>query len=486
MRIQNKDTLIEHGNKDGRRQVVQIMEAALTAADPYYNTRELIHCNNNILQVGDSRFEPENDPNSGVEAYDLSEYDHIYVVGAGKGVQRVAKAIEDVLGEHLTGGEVVAKHGDELILSKIHVNFGSHPVPDMGCVAGCKKIVELSGKVTERDIVFTIFGNGGSSLLTLPEDGIDIQEVIDLTYQMQIVRGISTEYLNIVRNHIDQLKGGKISRLFKNARQIHLVMTDANHHVYFMKRHNYDGLLKGNLWLHNLPESTTFQDAVNVLKKFDVWNICSESIRKHLLNGSAENETVKYDEFKNYSFRVFGIMPDSMHFLNAAERAAKELGYNCHILTDSIVAEASQVAKVYSAIAKNISQNNAPFEKPMVLLSTGEMLVTVGKNGGVGGRNQEFALSCAKEIDGFKNIVIGSADTDGTDGPGGLNIAGMPSCLGGGIVDGYTKEEAKRRGVDLDCALKTHSTSKALWDVDCGMCIEHNISLQDLTVILIQ
>ena len=148
-------------------------------------------------------------------------------------------------------------------------------------------------------------------------------------------------------------------------------------------------------------------------------------------------------------------------------------------------AESSQCARVYASIAKNIEAFDMPFQTPVVLLSSGEMLVTVEKADGIGGRNQEFALQCAREIAGHHRIVMASVDSDGTDGPGGLRLEGAPSCLGGGIVDGYTWQRAQERGVDIHKALKTHATSAALWRLDCGLHIEQNISLNDLTIIYI-
>ena len=116
------------------------------------------------------------------------------------------------------------------------------------------------------------------------------------------------------------------------------------------------------------------------------------------------------------------------------------------------------------------------------------MLVTVGKEEGIGGRNQEFALSAALRIAGSKNIVIASVDTDGTDGPGTQftnGLGDMPPCLAGGIVDGDTLEEAKKAGVNIVEELKKHNASPALWKLNSGIIATPNISLNDLTVALV-
>lgn len=486
MRILNRDQLESVGNTEGRKDVAAIMEAGLSAADPYGNTLKLLRREGEWLFVGNELFEADHDPDSGVEKINLKEIGHIFVVGAGKGVQRIAKALEEVIAGYLTGGEVIAKYGDKMILDRIHVSFGAHPVPDQGCVDGCRKIVQLARQVTENDLVFTIMGNGCSSLLTLPEEGVELEDVRRITRLLQIEKGAPTVELNVIRNHIDQLKGGKISMLFKKARQIHLVITDANHHVIQDARHDYYGLLKSNVWLHSLPEGSTFRQAEEILRRYGVWEECPESIREIIRRADPEKETVKYEEFAKTSFRVFGVMPDSQHFLPAARREAERLGYKTAILTQLLQAEAGQCAKVLSSVAMNIDEFGEPFKAPIVLFSSGEMLVTVGKEIGVGGRNQEFALACALEIAGNPRIVIGSADSDGTDGPGGLKLEGAPTCLGGGIVDGYSAGQAAEEGIDIREALRTHATSEALWKINSGMWIDQNISLDDLTVILIQ
>lgn len=485
MRICNINQVTSHGNSKGRRIVAEILEAGLQAADPYRNACRLLRREGNLLFVGGRNYEADNDPQTGYAVYNLDQIRNVYVVGAGKGVQRVAKAIEETLGDRLADGCVIAKHGDPLVLERIEVMHGAHPIPDDSCVHGSQRILSMAKHVEESDLVFTIIGNGGSSLLTLPDEGISLEDVKYLTSMMQIEKGVTTIELNVIRNHIDQMKGGKISRLFHKAQCVHIVVTDANHHVIQAPRHDYEGLMNKNVWLHNLPEGSTFSQAVEILNRYDAWEACPESIRAFLLQADPAKETVKYDEFAHYRFRVFGIMPDNEHFLPNAKRKAEEMGFRCHVLTQFLQAEASQCARVYSSIAKNIETFGQPFNAPVVLLSSGEMLVTVQRESGIGGRNQEFVLQCAREIRGSRSIVIGSVDSDGTDGPGGLDMENVPECLGGGIVDGYSINEAEKMGIDIDDALRTHSTSVALWKMGSGLHIEQNISLNDLTVIFI-
>jgi glycerate 2-kinase len=491
LRILNSDALCSHGNQEGRKKVIEILEAGLQAANPYHNTCKLIRLEGSKLIVGNPLFEPGGSPRTGDEIFDLDTVGNIYVIGAAKGIQHVALAFEDILGDRLTGGHVIAKHGDEPLLKRIGVTYGAHPVPDEGCVRGCENILKICDQLQPNDLVFTIVGNGVSALLTLPVDGVSLEDIRQITYEMQIEKGVRTEDLNPVRNHLDQMKGGQISRRLKNVRAIHLLAFDSNDFIYpsdipQTARYGHHHLMHRNLWLHTLPDFTTFADAVAMLKKYDVWDHTSEDVRQHLLRADPCHETVKAEEFESMDQRIFGIMPKELGPLPMAEKKAIELGFKPYVLSRFLQAEASQAGYTLMDIAKTIESEGIPFKTPCVLLSAGELLVTVGEEKGMGGRNQEFALASALRIRGSQSIVVGAIDTDGTDGPGDqFNPANSLPCLGGGLIDGQTAIEAAACGIDLHTALRQHNTSRALWDLNSGIHISQNISLGDLDVILI-
>lgn len=140
MRILNSEQLLRCKNQRGRENMLKILEAGLEAADPYYSTKELFRVEGNTLYIGNLDYEARNDPDSGIEKVDLNETDKILVVGAAKGIQRIARAIEDVLGDRLTGGHVIGKYGDSTDLNKIGITLAAHPTPDENCVKGCHEI----------------------------------------------------------------------------------------------------------------------------------------------------------------------------------------------------------------------------------------------------------------------------------------------------------------------------------------------------------
>ncbi|MGI6668475.1 MAG: DUF4147 domain-containing protein [Acetivibrionales bacterium] len=491
MRILNYDTLTSHGNIEGRKKTIEILEAALQAADPYQNTKKLARIDDDKLFVGYPDFVLNGSPRTGTEVFNLNkDIDRIFVFGAGKGIQRIAEALEAVLGDYLTGGHILLKYGDKHNLKKVSVSHGGHPVPDENCVKGCYKLVQKikESKLSSRDLVFTIIGNGASSLLTMPPDGINLDDVALITSILQIEKGIPTMTLNLVRNQVDQLKGGRITRLIHPAKMVHIIPIDLNEKNALGKE-GYEGWIYNNFWLHTLPDISTPEKAIEVLKENEVCDRISPAILEYLYNEATNNDVLKPEEFEKMDCRIFGIMPTKMNFIAAAIEKSKELGYTPHFMMRKTFAEASIAGSLLSRIAVNVADEGEPFKAPCALIFTGELLVTAGNEAGVGGRNQEFALSAAQVIQGNKRIVVAACDTDGTDGPGGYinEEAAKMGCtnLAGGIVDGYTCLEAEKKGLDISHALKIHNSSDILWKINSGIWTTQNISIQDIIIMLI-
>jgi glycerate 2-kinase len=486
VRILNAERLTSHGNVHGRQALLQILEAGLQAADPYHNTRRLVRIEDNKLVVGGRDFEPVGDPHAGTDAvYDLDAVGRIYVFGAGKGIQRCARALEEALGDRLTGGVIIAKHDDDLELSRVEVVYGAHPVPDEGCVRGCGRILDLAKGLTERDLVFTVAGNGVSSLLTLPVPGVTLEDVRNVTYMMQIEKGAPTGDLNAIRNNLDVMKGGKISRYLRPARVVHIVITDPSG-MMTTSETDYEDLMTKNVWLHTLPDATSFALAVAMLKKWDCWDRAPEAVRSFLAQADPAWETVRRAEFESWGDRIYGVLPYELGMLPTAEAKARELGFSAHLLSSFLVAEAREAGLVYATVAETCAKEGKPFTAPCALISGGELIVTVGKEAGVGGRNQEFVLSAALKIAGSSRIVVGGIDSDGTDGPGTQfsEYKDIP-CLAGGVVDGCTLAAAKEAGIDLNAELRRHNTTPALWKLGDGVVATHGVSMTDLDVILV-
>ena len=485
MRILNKAMLTGHGNREGRRIVTELLDAGLDALDPYFRVKKLIQVKDNRIILDNRDFEMRNDPHSGPAVYDVRDYDRILVIGAGKGIQRAALAMEEVLGDLLTGGAVIAKHGEGIQCKKIDVTLAGHPIPDDDCVKGCRKIEALAAGCSSRDLVFTISGSGCGSLMTYPAGEITLDDIAVFTRMMQIEKGVPTSDLNTVRTHIDRFKGGRLSRLFKNASLVHMTTADPSKMGTPVLRMDYFEMLAKNNFFPPVPAPATYADAIEIIRKWDAWEETPESIRKHLLNGTPENDNMGIGEFEKLNARFFGLIFKDATVYPAVRAKAAEFGYPCIMLSEYMQAEAAEAGKVNASIALNSERMNEPFSAPVILMTSGELLVTAGRENGIGGRNQEYCTIAAMNISGSRRIVFGAVDTDGTDGPGGLKLPGAPECLAGAVTDGFTADEAKSSGLNLEEAVKRHATSEPLWKLGCGVAAQAGVSALDLGVILI-
>jgi len=476
--ITNRDTLLRQGNIPGRRAVIEIIDAGLVAADPYANTRKLVRVQGNQLLVGCPAFEPRGAPVTGEQVFDLRRLGRIYVLGAGKGVQRVALAIEDALGDRLTGGHVIDKKGGPVALRRIGVTLGAHPVPDEDCVRGCESILAITRDLTPNDLVFTIGASGFSSLLTMPAPGVSLEDVRRTVYLMQIERGAPTSDLSPIRNHLDALKGGRIAAHIHPAQAIHIMAKPPG---------DYAELIDRNTWFHTLPDHSTFADAIANLKKWDAWDAAPAAVRAFLERADPRWETVKPDEYRKLAHRIYGVMPGEQGYWPTAKAKAEALGFRAVTLALDLGIEASQAGAFVGAVARTIEREGMPFQPPVALFTAGELLVTVGQEMGIGGRNQEYALAAALQIAGSERIVVGAVDTDGTDGPGAQYVpeAGRIPTLAGGVVDGYTASLARDRGLDIRQALRQHNTTPLLLALDSAILATQNPGLQDLGVTLV-
>jgi len=441
MRIKNLEMLTSHGNVGGRKAVLELFEAGLEAADPYENVKKLIRIENGKLIVGHKAFSRP----LGQEplVFDLSQVGNIYVVGGGKAAQRQAEAIEDVLGDLITDGHLNAKKGDEIRLKRIGVTLAGHPIPDENSIEGARRILEIERKAKKGDIVFHSESGGGSALLTLPAPGITLQDLQEVNRLLYFTCGATMWDTNAVRNQLVLLRG-RHARYVGDATLIQ-ISTDERPPGLRVSVIGKDSTQRSGV--------DSYQYAIDVLKTYHCWEKVSHSVRTYLTKADLRYGPLRPEERRGkrrHYFRVMG--PEYM--LEAAKNKAEEIGLNTAIIVSSLSdVEAQPTAETFAYIAQEIETYGRPFKPPCVLLCGGELVVIVGEETGVGGRNQEFALSAVPRIAGSKNIVIASMDSDGTDGP---------TDMAGGIVDGYSMERAKEAGVDIFEELRRHNSTMAL------------------------
>ena len=422
--IKNWETLTHHGNTALREDVVDILDHGLIAADPHRATLELVSLANDQLRVGDLKL-------------DLRTYQRIFVFGAGKATLPIAQALEEILGNRITGGLLVLKKGNTADLKHIEVVYGAHPVPDEEGHRGAQLMYQMAGDCTEKDLVLAVITGGSSALLPLPADGISLDDKKKVN-QLLLFSGADIKQINTVRKHLSRIKGGWLAKRILPATLINLTVSDVI------------GDPLDYITGPSVADTSTFDDARRVMDEYELWDKFPPSAAKYLREGGQGQETPK--NFEGLPLHSYIVVESAAACLGAVERA-QTLGYHPMILSTFLKGEAKDAGMFFASIANEITLYDRPSAKPCVIIAGGENTVTIQGEYGSGGPNQEFALAAGLEIDGLENVVIASIDTDGTDGP---------TDLTGGIVDGSTLTTAKSLGLDLPKAIHKHNATPIL------------------------
>ncbi len=473
MIIRNREELLSHGQVEGRRQVLDILEAGMAAADPYDNVCKALRIEGGKLIIGSDEFPlgPMMGHNMarprpfapGPLVLDLDKIGNIYLVGGGKAAQRQAEAIEDILGDLITDGHVNAKKGDQIRLKRVSVTLAGHPNPDEDSVIGAQRIVEIERRAKKGDLVFMSESGGGTALLTLPAPGLTLKDIQETNRILYLEHGAPMPVANAVRFLLMTLRQ-KHSRHVGDATLI-MFSTDERpprNPVSLEPPH---------------PEMNEYDYAISLLKEYDCWDEIPEAVRQFLLRKDPAYGKLRTEEwYDRPHFRIRIMGPEYM--LNAAERKARELGLNATILASALSSlESRVVGESMAYIAREIELYDRPLQAPAVFLVGGELVVTTGKEAGEGGRNAEFVVSAAMRIAGSRRIVIGSADSDGSDGP---------TEYAGGIVDGETVTRAAAAGLRVAEELRRHNTCGLLRRI--GDAIDTGVlhtNVQDLRVMYV-
>jgi glycerate 2-kinase len=406
---------------DLRAIAAQLQQAALAAVDPAEAVYRI------VSRVGDRLLIDR-------QTYALRDFDHVYVVGAGKAAVPMAEALGEVLRDHLKSGVIITKyhHLDRSLPDQLRVHEAGHPVPDEQSVAATRDLAALLDQVTPRDLVFCVISGGGSALLTLPAEGITLAD-LQATTQLLLRAGATIQQINAIRKHLDTIKGGGLARLAHGAPIISLILSD-------VIGDDLSVIASGP----TVPDPSTFADAWRVIEQFDLAQHLPAAVRARLARGlSGEIPDTPKPGDPSFDRVQTVIIGSNAQAAQAAEAAARRLNFNTLLLSTQVQGEAREVAQVAAAIAKEIALYNRPAQKPACLILGGETTVTV-KGSGLGGRNQELALATAIAIDGWPNTLIAALGTDGTDGP---------TDAAGAIATGETVGRAQAIGLDAQTHL---------------------------------
>lgn len=425
--IQNRDELLSHGAAALRGAALDIANSAIAAADPGMAVRKMLKADKHQLNIGKRMFE-------------LTSNIRIFVIGAGKATFPIAKVIDEVLGSRIHRGLITCKMGQVGSLSNIDMHWASHPIPDEASFEAAKRTKSLLTEVRSGDIVLSCFTGGSSALFVEPVDSISLRDKA-LTNRILLGSGANIVEINAVRKHISAVKGGKLVRSLPPG--VHLVNLTVSDVI---------GDPLDCITDPSVPDTSTFADARATLKKYDLWTRVPDSITRYLSHANVVDETSRATDFSHLD-RTDVLLIKSDAACIAAAAAARLNGFTPLILSTLFDGESRELGRFMAAIAKQICRDGQPVRGPCVLIGGGESTVLVGNASGLGGPNQEFAVSFATELQNRENVVGLALDTDGTDGP---------TEIAGAIVDATTASRAKSAKIDLYNTLVHHDVTPAL------------------------
>ena len=389
----------------------EMILTGVKVADPRQSIKDSVRVDGNKLTVrGDT--------------FSLKDYDRVLLFGVGKASTPMCQAFEEILKPD--GGLVITKLGEEICIAdvkSIPVKRAYHPEPRKENAEYSREILDMIDAIRpgERVLVFLMVSGGGSALFSCAPETVSIEEKFALN-QLLMKCGAAIYDINTIRKHCSDIKGGKFGKRVaaKGATLISLILSD-------VVGDDLSVIASGPSY----KDSTTFEDAIRLLKQYNIWEETPKSIQEHMERGLKNPDMEPPREVPanvhNY------LIGNNLAALEAAKAIALREGFNTMILTSQNTGEAKIIAKAFMGIAKEVQDSQNPIKPPACLIVGGEMIVTFNWEDRDGfGPTREFVLSSAIEIQGRKNIVVAGCDSDGVDGEG----------KSGAIADGYTVSRA--------------------------------------------
>lgn len=380
--IQNFDSL---ATNDQRRTILEIIEAGLTSIQPEENFKKTVKLEGNNLTILES-------------TYNLDEYDHVYLIGFGKGAAHNSKFLEDLLGDRLSEGYVIDTKEESF--AKIKFTLGTHPVVSQKNVDFTFELMNRFSKLTERDLVLVVVCGGGSAMLEHPHS-VSIEQKIEIEKAL-LKSGANIIEMNKIRQHLSDVKGGGLAQILYPATIATLIYSDVpgNDMTYIASG-------------PTVKVDSTIDDAMELVKRFNIPDITPEVF----INNPHDDKY--FENIKNH------IVLSNLTALEAMKAKAEEKGISASIFSDKFQGE----ARVASIVLMNENHGN------QLLLAGGETTVTA-KGDGKGGRNQEATLSAL--IDLPDNTLVCFMASDGWDN----------SKAAGAIADGETMRKVKENNLN--------------------------------------
>lgn len=404
--------------------ISEIFEAGIQSILPETLFKE-ISFENHILKIG--RFSQK------IEK-------RLFVIGAGKASGKMAIAISNIIGsKNICAGYINCPESGKI--GNLILNKAGHPLPDTGGQRGAEKIISLKEEyaIGNGDVILCLLSGGGSAMLPLPADGISLQDKIETTKQL-LMSGANINEINTVRKHLSKIKGGRLAEHFSPAKVITLIISD-------VIGNNLEVIASGP----SFADPTTFKDAVSVLKRYGLERSVPNSVFGLLNEGACGRRDETPKQIKNSVNLILG---DNSAALDSMAKRASILGFNSYIFDEPVSGESSEAAaRVLEIVKKRLRQGI--YKKPCAIVAGGETTVTIKGPYGMGGRNQEYALSSLLHLSEDSSIITASMASDGSD---------FMEGVAGGVADSSTLVNISKE--DLVRSLKNHDSYTILKKID--------------------
>jgi glycerate 2-kinase len=369
-----------------------------------------------VLRVLASAFNAV-EPGTAVKKYlsenPLPKTKRTFAFGLGKAACAMIRSLADETS--LTDSLVITKYASPLTFMPVTVIEGDHPVPGTSSLDAGTAALKFLSQLTPEDLLVCLISGGGSALMAVPY--VPLADLQSLTSAL-LACGARIDEINILRRHLDQLKGGGVARSANGARIISLILSD-------VVNDSLEAIASGP----TAPDPTTCEDALAILQKYGLLNKIPTTLV------SSFQESLKPDDPLFARVHNTVIASNDIALLAVQSQAQAE-GFQTRILRMALQGEARVVG---AEMASQFKQSLQTIPRPFCLLAGGETTVTI-KGDGKGGRNQEFALAAVDVLAGLDNVMLISIATDGEDGP---------TDAAGAVVSGQSAQRAESLGMSV-------------------------------------
>lgn len=433
---------------------LNIILAGIRAADPRKSVLEYLRLESGSVCVGE---------------HCVQASGGVYVIGFGKASVSMAKGAVDALGDVIVKGAVIAPKevaAEVEEVGRVSVLPGNHPIPGKDTLRSTDAVLEICEEARARAApVIVLISGGGSALFEKPMSPATLDDIAWATKEL-MRSGADIVELNTVRKHLSAVKGGRLAQILHPSPIISLIISD-------VVGDPIEFIASGP----TAPDTTTYADAAEVLKRRSLWERAPYGVRA-VIEAGLRGEVPETPKPDSIIFRGVKnqIVASNYKSLKAMSEEAGKRGYTPLVLTNMMMGEAREVGRLLAGIASSSSRFSLPSQPPLAVILGGETTVTV-RGDGIGGRNQELALSFAIHCSEDVTAVLASAGSDGIDGI---------SEAAGGIVSCSTRQEAAEKGVDLVGALERNDSYTALRKLGRAIITGYTgTNVNDLVVLLV-